>query len=237
MSGPLGERQGDVVARLAAWGFAFAPLARRCTVLDEARALHREIEAARPSLDFEIDGVVFKVDRLDWQERLGAAGRAPRWAIAYKFPAEQAETVLHRISISVGRTGALTPVAELEPVYVGGVTVSRATLHNEDVIAERDIRAGDTVVVQRAGDVIPQVVRVIEDKRPVESEPFVPPAVCPECGSRAVRKRGRRCAAAPAASSARLRRWSGYATSSPATPSTSKASAPGRSRRFGARVG
>ena len=195
-SEPLGERQADVVARLAAWGFALAPLARRCTVLDEARALHREIEAARLSLDFEIDGVVFKVDRLDWQERLGAAGRAPRWAIAYKFPAEQAETVLHRISISVGRTGALTPVAELEPVYVGGVTVSRATLHNEDVIAERDIRAGDTVVVQRAGDVIPQVVRVIEDKRPVESEPFVPPAVCPECGSHAVREEGevvRRC--------------------------------------------
>ena len=196
VSEPLGERQGDVVARLAVWGFALAPLARRCAGLDEARALHREIEAARPSLDFEIDGAVFKVDRLDWQERLGAAGRAPRWAIAYKFPAEQAETVLHRISISVGRTGALTPVAELEPVHVGGVTVSRATLHNEDVIAERDIRAGDTVVVQRAGDVIPQVVRVIEDKRPAGSESFVPPAVCPDCGSHAVREEGeavRRC--------------------------------------------
>ena len=195
-SEPLGERQGDVVARLQAWGFALAPLARRCIGLDEARALHREIEAARPSLDFEIDGVVFKVDRLDWQERLGAAGRAPRWAIAYKFPAEQAETVLHRISISVGRTGALTPVAELEPVHVGGVTVSRATLHNEDEIARKDIRAGDTVVVQRAGDVIPQVVRVIEDKRPTGSESFVPPTVCPECGSHAVREEGeavRRC--------------------------------------------
>ena len=196
VSEPLGGRQGDVLARLAAWGFALAPHARRCAGLDEARALHREIEAVRPSLDFEIDGVVFKVDRLDWQERLGAAGRAPRWAIAYKFPAEQAETVLHRISISVGRTGALTPVAELEPVHVGGVTVSRATLHNEDVIAERGIRAGDTVVVQRAGDVIPQVVRVIEEKRPAGSEPFVPPTVCPECGSHAVREEGeavRRC--------------------------------------------
>ena len=195
-SEPLGERQGDVLARLAAWGFALAPHARRCRGLDEALALHREIEAARPGLDFEIDGVVFKVDRLDWQGRLGAAGRAPRWAIAYKFPAEQAETVLHRISISVGRTGALTPVAELEPVHVGGVTVSRATLHNEDVIKERDIRAGDTVVVQRAGDVIPQVVRVIEEKRPAESKPFEPPAVCPECGSHAVREEGeavRRC--------------------------------------------
>ena len=195
-SEPVGERQADVLARLASWGFALAPLARRCTGLDEARALHRAIEAARPGLDFEIDGVVFKVDRLDWQERLGAAGRAPRWAIAYKFPAEQAETLLHRISISVGRTGALTPVAELEPVYVGGVTVSRATLHNEDEIARKDIRAGDTVVVQRAGDVIPQVVRVIEEKRPDGSEPFVPSVVCPECGSHAVREEGeavRRC--------------------------------------------
>ena len=195
-SAALGERQGDVLAQLDAWGFSLAPLARRCTGLDEARALHREIEAARASLDFEIDGVVFKVDRLEWQQRLGAAGRAPRWAIAYKFPAEQAETVLHRISISVGRTGALTPVAELEPVHVGGVTVSRATLHNEDEIARKDIRAGDTVVVQRAGDVIPQVVRVIEEKRPAESLPFVPPTVCPECGSHAMREEGeavRRC--------------------------------------------
>ena len=192
----LGERQGEVLARLEGWGFALAPHARRCTGLDEARALHREIEAARPELDFEIDGVVFKLDRLDWQERLGAAGRAPRWAIAYKFPAEQAETLLQRISISVGRTGALTPVAELEPVHVGGVTVSRATLHNEDVIAEKDIRAGDRVVVQRAGDVIPQVVRAILDKRPADSRPFVPPTVCPECGSHAVREEGeavRRC--------------------------------------------
>ena len=196
VSEPLGASQGDVLDRLAAWQFALAPHARRCRDLDEARALHREIQAAREALDFEIDGVVFKVDRLDWQERLGTAGRAPRWAIAYKFPAEQAETLLHRISISVGRTGALTPVAELEPVHVGGVTVSRATLHNEDVIAERDVRAGDTVVVQRAGDVIPQVVRVVEDKRPVGSQPFEPPAVCPDCGSHAVREEGeavRRC--------------------------------------------
>ena len=196
VSAPLGEKQRDVLARLEEWGFALAPHALRCDGLDEARALYREIEAKRLGLDFEIDGVVFKVDRLDWQARLGAAGRAPRWAIARKFPAEQAETVLHRISISVGRTGSLTPVAELEPVHVGGVTVSRATLHNEDVIAERDIRAGDTVVVQRAGDVIPQVVRAIQEKRPADSRPFVPPAVCPECGSHAVREEGeavRRC--------------------------------------------
>ena len=190
------SRQSDVAERLIGWGFELAQLARRCTGLDEALALYREIEAARPDLDFEIDGVVFKVDRIDWRERLGAAGRAPRWAIAYKFPAEQAETVLHRISISVGRTGALTPVAELEPVYVGGVTVSRATLHNEDVIAERDIRAGDTVVVQRAGDVIPQVVRAIQERRPADSRPFEPPTECPECKSSAVREEGeavRRC--------------------------------------------
>ena len=192
----LGERQSEVAERFMSWGFALARPAGRCAGLDEALALYRKIEDERPGLDFEIDGVVFKVDRIDWQERLGAAGRAPRWAIAYKFPAEQAETVLQRIAISVGRTGTLTPVAELEPVHVGGVTVSRATLHNEDVIAERDIRAGDTVVVQRAGDVIPQVVRAVMEKRPAESVPFAPPAVCPECGSHAVREEGeaaRRC--------------------------------------------
>ena len=195
-SAPLGSLQSKVAKRFDAWGFELAKPTGRCSDLDEALALYRKIGDERPRMDFEIDGVVFKVDRIDWRDRLGAAGRAPRWAIAYKFPAEQVETLLHRISISVGRTGALTPVAELEPVFVGGVTVSRATLHNEDVIAERGIRAGDTVVVQRAGDVIPQVVRVIEDKRPAESEPFVPPAVCPECGSHAVREEGeavRRC--------------------------------------------
>ncbi len=192
----LGSLQSDIAGRFAAWGFRVAEPTGRCAGLDDALALYREIEDERPGMDFEIDGVVFKVDRIDWQERLGAAGRAPRWAIAYKFPAEQAETLLRRISISVGRTGTLTPVAELEPVRVGGVTVSRATLHNEDVIAERDIRAGDTVVVQRAGDVIPQVVRAVAEKRPAESVPFAPPAVCPECGSHAVREEGeaaRRC--------------------------------------------
>ena len=195
-SEPLGERQSDVADRFVAWGFKLAQPTGRCAGLDDALALYRRIEDERPGLDFEIDGVVFKVDRIDWRERLGTAGRVPRSAIAYKFPAEQAETVLHRISISVGRTGALTPVAELEPVHVGGVTVSRATLHNEDEIARKDIRAGDTVVVQRAGDVIPQVVRVIEEKRPAGSEPFEPSDVCPECGSHAVREEGeavRRC--------------------------------------------
>ena len=193
---PFDGLQSEVAKRFAEWGFKLAEPAGRCTSLDEVLALCQKIESRRPKLDFEIDGVVFKVDCIDWRRRLGAAGRAPRWAIARKFPAEQAETVLQRISISVGRTGALTPVAELEPVHVGGVTVSRATLHNEDVIAEKDIRAGDTVVVQRAGDVIPQVVRAILDKRPADSEPFEPPTECPECKSHAVREEGeavRRC--------------------------------------------
>ena len=135
---PLGRRlQSEVAELFVEWDFKLAKPTRRCNDLQEALDLCLQIESERPGMDFEIDGVVFKVDGIDWRDRLGAAGRAPRWAIAYKFPAEQAETVLHRISISVGRTGALTPVAELEPVHVGGVTVSRATLHNEDVIAEQ----------------------------------------------------------------------------------------------------
>lgn len=204
---------GDVLARLAAWGFVVNPLARRCATLSQARALYRDIAAKRARLDYEIDGVVFKVDRIDWQERLGAAGRAPRWAIAWKFPAEQAETVLRRIGIRVGRTGALTPVAELEPVRVGGVTVARATLHNEDVIADKDIREGDRVVVQRAGDVIPQIVRALPEGRAPDSRPFAAPTACPECGSRAVRAPGeavRRCAGGlvcPAQALERLRHF------------------------------
>ena len=212
-SAPVDGLHGAFLARLAAWGFTVNPLARRCATLAEARALYRDVTAQRARLDYEIDGVVFKVERIDWQERLGAAGRAPRWAIAWKFPAEQAETVLRRIAIRVGRTGALTPVAALEPVRVGGVTVARATLHNEDVIAEKDIREGDRVVVQRAGDVIPQVVRALPAHRPPDSRPFAPPTVCPECGSRAVRAPGeavRRCAGGlvcPAQALERLRHF------------------------------
>ena len=212
-STPVDGLHGDFLARLAAWGFAVNPLARRCATLAEAHALYRAIAAARADLDYEIDGVVFKVDRIDWQDRLGTAGRAPRWAIAWKFPAEQAETVLRHIGIRVGRTGALTPVAALDPVRVGGVTVARATLHNEDVIAEKDIREGDRVVVQRAGDVIPQIVRALPEGRPPDSRPFAAPTACPECGSRAVRAPGeaiRRCAGGlvcPAQALERLRHF------------------------------
>ncbi len=193
---PIAGSYHDLLERLAGWGFLTNSLARRCDDLDAALALYEAIVEARADLDYEIDGVVYKVDRIDWQERLGAAGRAPRWAIAYKFPAEQVETLLRTISIQVGRTGALTPVAELDPVYVGGATVSRATLHNEDEIARKDIREGDRVVIQRAGDVIPQVVRIVPEARAPDAVPFEFPTVCPECQSHAVREPGeavRRC--------------------------------------------
>ena len=196
VSAPFAATHWDALERLGSWGLRVNPLAQPCAGVDEALALYHEIAAARAALAYDIDGVVFKVDRLDWQERLGTMSRAPRWAVARKFPAEQAETVLRRIAISVGRTGALTPVAELDPVNVGGVMVSRATLHNEDEIARKDIREGDTVVVQRAGDVIPQVVAVVKEKRPSDAVPYKFPDHCPECGSHAVREEGevaRRC--------------------------------------------
>ena len=171
------------LAALKDWGFSVNPRARLCADAAAALALYGEIDADRSGLPYDIDGIVYKVDRLDWQARLGMISRAPRWAIAHKFAAEQAQTILHRISVQVGRTGALTPVAELEPVTVGGVVVSRATLHNADEIARKDLRAGDTVVVQRAGDVIPQIVRAIVERRPAGASPYVFPGRCPECGS------------------------------------------------------
>ncbi|ARJ66982.1 DNA ligase (NAD(+)) LigA [Magnetospirillum sp. ME-1] len=185
----------DYLERLKSWGFMVNPLTRRCDGIAQLLAAYEELGEARASLPYDIDGIVYKVDDLDLQKRLGFRERTPRWAIAHKFPAEQATTVLEAIDIQVGRTGALTPVARLTPVNVGGVVVSNATLHNEDEIARKDVRVGDTVIVQRAGDVIPQIVGVVADK-PRGPTPFVYPETCPVCGSHAVRPEGeviRRC--------------------------------------------
>ena len=184
------------LARLRDWGFQVNPLSRPLEDEAAAAAFQAEMAATRAGLAYDIDGVVYKLDDLSLQQRLGFVGRAPRWAVAWKFPAEQATTVLRAIRIQVGRTGALTPVAELEPVNVGGVLVARASLHNEDEIARKDIRLGDTVVIQRAGDVIPQVVAVVPDRRPPDAAPFAVSDHCPVCGSLAVRPPGevvRRC--------------------------------------------
>jgi DNA ligase (NAD+) len=186
----------EYLQRLQAWGFAVNPHSRRLAGAAAAAAFQAEMAARRAGLAYDIDGVVYKLDDLALQRRLGFAGRAPRWAIAWKFPAEQATTVLEGIDIQVGRTGALTPVARLTPVNVGGVLVRNATLHNEDEIARKDIRIGDTVIVQRAGDVIPQVVGVVAEKRPPGTAPFAFPDHCPVCGSLALRPPGeavRRC--------------------------------------------
>jgi DNA ligase (NAD+) len=180
--------QWDMCQAYKRWGLPVNPLMRLCDGTPEMLAFYREIGERRAALGYDIDGVVYKVDRLDLQERLGFVARSPRWALAHKFPAEQARTIVRDIEIQVGRTGALTPVAKLEPVTVGGVVVSNATLHNEDEIRRKDVRVGDTVIVQRAGDVIPQVVVVVLDKRPEGAKPFAFPTHCPACGSSAVRE-------------------------------------------------
>jgi DNA ligase (NAD+) len=182
------ETQLGVMRAIEGWGLPIADHLERCTDLDALLAHYRTIEAKRADLAFDIDGVVYKVDRLDWQRRLGQVARAPRWALAHKFPAEKAETLLEAIDIQVGRTGKLTPVARLKPVSVGGVTVTNATLHNKDEIERLGVRVGDRVRIQRAGDVIPQV---LENLTPDEDRPaFVFPSACPECGSDAVREEG-----------------------------------------------
>ena len=178
ISAPFAERQADALASLKAWGFSTTPQSQRVTGPEGLLSAYAAMEALRPKLGFDIDGVVYKVDRLDWQQRLGFVTRTPRWAVARKFPAEQARTVLEAIDLQVGRTGAVTPVARLRPVTVGGVVVVNATLHNADEIARKGLRVGDTVIVQRAGDVIPQIVSVVEDE-PRGPEPFVYPTHCP----------------------------------------------------------
>src|ERR1700735_3542504 len=184
---PVADTHWHFLRRLRDWGFQVNPLSRHLKSETEAADFQAQIALERSGLGYDIDGVVYKIDDLTLQRRLGFVGRAPRWAIAWKFPAEQAMTVLQDIRIQVGRTGALTPVARLEPVNVGGVLVQNATLHNEDEIARKDIRVGDTVVLQRAGDVIPQIVSVFLERRPKGAKPYVFPEVCPVCGSHAVR--------------------------------------------------
>ncbi len=201
MSQMPAETQWEMVQVFGRWGFPINPLTRRLSSIEAILDHYREIGLQRPDLDYDIDGVVYKVDRLDLQARLGFRSRSPRWATAHKFPAEQAFTTVEAIDIQVGRTGALTPVARLTPITVGGVVVTNATLHNEDYIKgignsgdrirpdDHDIRIGDTVIVQRAGDVIPQVLDVLLEKRPADSVSYVFPKTCPVCGSHAVRER------------------------------------------------
>lgn len=190
------ETQVEIRKQIKDWGFMLNEPSDLCKTTADLLAYYRAIEAKRHALPFDIDGVVYKLNRRDLQTRLGFVSRAPRWAIAHKFAAEQATTRLNKIIIQVGRTGTLTPVAELEPVTVGGVVVSRATLHNEDEIQRKDVREGDVVHLQRAGDVIPQITGVDLSQRPKSSKPFVFPTRCPECNSLAIREEGmaaRRC--------------------------------------------
>ncbi|QWW66462.1 NAD-dependent DNA ligase LigA [Rhizobium sp. WYJ-E13] len=201
MSDMPADTQMGMVETFRSWGFPVNPLMKRLSSVDDILAHYSEIGLERPDLDYDIDGVVYKVDSLELQQRLGFRSRSPRWATAHKFPAEQAFTIVENIDIQVGRTGALTPVARLTPITVGGVVVTNATLHNEDYIKgignsgerireeEHDIRIGDTVIVQRAGDVIPQVLDVVMEKRPADAQPYQFPKVCPVCGSHAVRER------------------------------------------------
>ena len=187
-SSNFAETQWEALQKLSAWGFSVNARSRRVVGAEGLLEVYRELERDRATLGYDIDGVVYKVDRIDWQHRLGYVARSPRWAIAHKFPAQQATTVLEDIDIQVGRTGSLTPVARLHPVTVGGVVVRNATLHNEDEIERLDVRIGDTVRLQRAGDVIPQILGVVPELRPADARPYVFPDRCPVCGSEAVRE-------------------------------------------------
>ena len=190
------QTQEEFFEKLQEWGFPINPNNKVCKSIEEMEENFAQVMEKRANLPYDIDGLVYKVNSIELQERLGFLTRTPRWAIAHKFPAEQAITRINNIRVQVGRTGALTPVADLEPVNVGGVLVSHATLHNEDEIKRKDFRIGDMVVIQRAGDVIPQVVEVILDKRPADSQLYEFPTVCPECGAHAIREENeaiRRC--------------------------------------------
>lgn len=182
------KTQAESIDVLKTWGFSTHSLTKRCGSVEEMLGYYREIESARSMLGYDIDGVVYKVDDLALQKRLGFVSRAPRWAVAHKFPSEKAVTKVNDINIQVGRTGALTPVARLAPVTVGGVVVSNATLHNEDEIVRKDVRVGDTVEIQRAGDVIPQILRVLDPERAGRSVPYIYPKKCPVCNADAVRE-------------------------------------------------
>jgi DNA ligase (NAD+) len=189
-SRPIAHTHEEALARFRDWGFTVNEHSRLCHGIAELLAYYRDIAEHRSALPYDIDGVVYKINDLALQNRLGMRSRAPRWALAHKFAAEQAQTVMHGITITVGRQGALTPTAMLDPITVGGVVVQRATLHNADEIARKDVRIGDTVIVQRAGDVIPQIVRVVLDRRPPDAKPYQFPDHCPVCGSIAVREEG-----------------------------------------------
>jgi DNA ligase (NAD+) len=196
VSTPISDTHWGVLGRLKDWGFPVNAETKLCPDISTVLAFYDHLNEDRAGLGYDVDGIVHKVNRLDYQERLGFVSSAPRWAIAHKFPAEKATTIVNSIDIQVGRTGSLTPVARLEPITVGGVVVSNATLHNEDEIVRKDVRVGDTVIIQRAGDVIPQVVEVVMDKRSDASQAYQFPHTCPECGSHAVQEEGevrRRC--------------------------------------------
>ena len=190
VSGRSFKSHWEILESLKAWGLRVNPLIERRQGIGQAIQYHHDLENQRHGLSYEIDGVVIKVDNLALQERLGTKARSPRWALAYKFAATQATTKVKDIVVNVGRTGAVTPMAVMEPVEVGGVTVSRATLHNEDEVARKDVRVGDTVLIQRAGDVIPEVVKVILEERPPEAQPFKMPSHCPVCDTPLMRPEG-----------------------------------------------